>query len=141
MKFLSSGVALCHYKSTISPCMEYCCHIWPGDPSYFLNMVDKLQKRVCSSVGSTLAAFLKPLTHCKNEPSLSHFHRYYFIRCSSELAELVPLPYSRDRFTRYSDFSHDFSITIPRFYIRCQCQRFFHQTAGLWNSCLLNTFL
>ena len=26
MKFLSSEVALCLYKSTIRPCMEYCCH-------------------------------------------------------------------------------------------------------------------
>ena len=34
--------------------------------------------------------------------------------CSSELAELVPLPYSRGRSTRYSDRLHDFSVTIPR---------------------------
>ena len=26
MKFLSSDVALFYYKSTIPPCMEYCCH-------------------------------------------------------------------------------------------------------------------
>ena len=28
MKFFSPGVALYLYKSTIWPCMEYCCHIW-----------------------------------------------------------------------------------------------------------------
>ena len=28
MKFLSPEFALCLYKSTICPCMEYCCHIW-----------------------------------------------------------------------------------------------------------------
>ena len=28
MKFLSS-VALYLYKSTIRPCMKYCCHVWP----------------------------------------------------------------------------------------------------------------
>ena len=28
MKFLSPEVALYLYKSTIHPCMEYCCHIW-----------------------------------------------------------------------------------------------------------------
>ena len=27
MKFLSNKVALYLYKSTIRPCMEYCCHI------------------------------------------------------------------------------------------------------------------
>ena len=28
MKFLSPEVALYLYKSTIHPCMEYCCHVW-----------------------------------------------------------------------------------------------------------------
>ena len=33
MKFLSPEVALYLYKSTMRPCMEYCCHIWAGAPS------------------------------------------------------------------------------------------------------------
>ena len=33
LKFLSPKVALYLYKSTICPCMEYCCHIWAGAPS------------------------------------------------------------------------------------------------------------
>ena len=36
MKFLSPEVALYLYKSTIRPCMEYCCHIWAGAPSCYL---------------------------------------------------------------------------------------------------------
>ena len=32
-KFLSPEVALYLYKSTICPCMEYCCHVWVGAPS------------------------------------------------------------------------------------------------------------
>ena len=44
MKFLSS-VALYLYKSTtIRPCMEYCCHVWAGVPSCYLDKLDKLQK-------------------------------------------------------------------------------------------------
>ena len=46
--------------------------------------------------------------------SLSLFYRYYFVRCSSELAQLVPFPLSSGRSTLYSDRLHDFSITIPR---------------------------
>ena len=46
MKFLSPEVALYLYKSTIRPCMEYCCHVWAGAPSYYLELPDKLQKRV-----------------------------------------------------------------------------------------------
>ena len=33
MKFSSPDVAVYLYKSTIRPCMEYCCHIWAGVPS------------------------------------------------------------------------------------------------------------
>ena len=33
MKFISSEVALHLYESTIHPCMEYCCHVWAGNPS------------------------------------------------------------------------------------------------------------
>ena len=46
MKFLSPEVALYLYKSTIKTCMEYCCHVWAGAPSWYLELLDKLQKRV-----------------------------------------------------------------------------------------------
>ena len=36
MKFLSPEVALCLYKSTIHPCREYCCHVWDGALSCYL---------------------------------------------------------------------------------------------------------
>ena len=46
MKFLSPEVALYLYKSTIHPCKEYCCHIWAGAPSSYLELSDKLQKQI-----------------------------------------------------------------------------------------------
>ena len=58
---------------------------------------------------------LEPLTHRRNVASLSLFCRYYFGRCSSELAQLVPLPFSRGRSTRYSERLHDFSVTCQKF--------------------------
>ena len=64
MKFLSPEVALCFYKSTLSPCMEYCCHVWAGALSCYFELLDKLQKRICSTVGPSLAASLEPLAHC-----------------------------------------------------------------------------
>ena len=42
MKFLSPEVALYLYKSTIRPCMEYCCHVWAGAPSCYLGLLEKL---------------------------------------------------------------------------------------------------
>ena len=63
MKFLSPEVALGLCKSTIRSCMEYCCHVWAGAPSCYLELLDKLQKQICRTVGPSLAACLEPLAH------------------------------------------------------------------------------
>ena len=63
MKFLSPEVALYLYKSTIHPCMEYCCHFWAGASSCYLELLAKLQKRICRAVGPSLAVSLEPLAH------------------------------------------------------------------------------
>ena len=133
MKCLSPEVALYLYKSTMRPCMEYCCRVWAGAPSCYLELLDKLQKWICRTVGPSLAASLEPLAHHRNVASLSLFYRYYFGRCSSELAQLVPLPYSRGRCTRYFDRLHDFCVTISRYCKDVYVNSFFPCTAGLWN--------
>ena len=94
LKFLSPEVDLYLYKSTIGPCMEYCCHVWAGAPGCCLELLDKLQKQICRTVGPSPDASLEPLARCRNVVILSLFYRYYFGRCSSELAQLVPLPFS-----------------------------------------------
>ena len=135
MKFLSPEVALYLYKSTIRPCMEYCCHVWAGAPSCYLELLDKLQKQICRTVGPSLAASLEPLAHCRNVASLSLFYRYYFGRCSSELVQLAPLPYSRGGSTCYSDRLHDFSVTFPRCY-----KDSMSTVSSLWNSLPIDCF-
>ena len=140
IKVLFPEVALYLYKSTIRPCMEYCCHVWAGAPSCYLELLGKLQKRICRTVGASLAASLEPLAHCRNVASLSLFYRYYFGRCSSELAQLVPLPYSRGKSTRYSDRLHDFFVTIPRCYKDAYVSSFLPRTARLWNSLPIECF-
>ena len=131
LKFLSPEVALYLYKSTVWPCMEYCCHVWAGAPSCYFELLDKLQKRICRTVGPSLAASLEPLAHCQIVASLSLFYRYYFGRCLSELAQLVPLLFSRGRSTHYSDRLQDFSVTIPRCYKDVYVNSFFPRTARL----------
>ena len=69
MKFLSPEVALYLHKSTIHPCMEYCCHVRAGAPSCYLDLLDKLQKWICRIVGPLLAASLEPLAHHRNVAS------------------------------------------------------------------------
>ena len=93
-----------------------------------------LQKRICTTVDPSLATSLEPLAHRRNVASLSLFYKQYFGRCSYELAQVVPLPYSRGRSTQYSDRLHDFSVTIPRCYKDDYVSIFFTRTAKLWNS-------
>ena len=80
MKFLSPEVALYLYKSTILRRMEYCCHVRAGAPSCYLELLDKLQKRICRIAGPSLATSLEPLAHRRNVASLILFCRYYFGR-------------------------------------------------------------
>ena len=60
VKILSLEVALYLYKSTTWPCMEYCFHAWAGAPSCHLELLDKLQEKICRAVGPLLAASLEP---------------------------------------------------------------------------------
>ena len=140
MKLLSSEFALYAYKSTIRPYIEYHCHVWAGAPSCYLKLLDKLRKRICRTVGPFLVASLEPLAHRRNVASLTLFYWFCFGRCSSELAQLVPLPHSQERSTSYSDRLHDFSVTIPRCYNGFYVNSFFPRTAGLWNSLPIECF-
>ena len=104
--------------------MEYCCRVWAGAPNCYLELLGELQKRICR-------------THHRNVASLSLLYRYYFGRCSSELAQPV---YSQGKSTRYSDRLHDFSVTISRCYKDVYFNSFFPRTARLWNSLPLKCF-
>ena len=140
MKFLFFEVTLYLYKSTLRPCMEYCFHVLAGTPSCYLELLDKLQQRIYRTVDPSLAASLEPLAHRQNVASLSLFYNYYFYKCSSEVAELVPIPYSRGRSTRYCDILYDFSVTIPRYCKDFYVNSFFPRTAILWNSLPIECF-
>ena len=76
MKFPSPEAILYLDKSTIRPCMEYCCHVWAVAPSCYLELLDKLQKPICTTVGTSFTASLEPLTHRSNVASLNLLYRY-----------------------------------------------------------------
>ena len=61
--------------------------VMSGAPGCYLELLDKLQKRICMAVCPSLAVSLEPFAHCRNVASLSLL---FFGRCSSELAYLVP---------------------------------------------------
>ena len=65
------------------PCIQYGCHVWAGAPSCQLELLDKLQKRICRTASPSLITSLEPLALCQNVVSLSPFYRYYFGRWGS----------------------------------------------------------
>ena len=95
--------------------------------------MDKLQRQICRTAGPSLTASLEPVGPRWNVASVSLLYRYYFGTCSSELAEVVPLPYSWGRSTPYSDKLQDFSLAIPICYKDVYVSSFFPHTARLWN--------
>ena len=63
--------ALYLYKSIIRPSIEYYCHVWDSTSSFYLDMLDNLQKRVSKKFGSLLAASLQSLAIRRNIARLS----------------------------------------------------------------------
>ena len=77
---LCCEVTLYLYKSTMQPCMEYCCHVWPpGGPNFYLNKSGKLQKRLRRTVCPSLAASLEPLANRWNGASISLFYNFTLV--------------------------------------------------------------
>ena len=79
MKFISLEVALYLFKLTIHKFP-----VWGSASNCYLELLDKLQKRICRAVGPSLTGSLEYLVHRRNLLSLSLI--YYFGRCSSELS-------------------------------------------------------
>ena len=73
VKFLSSEVVFYLCETIIKPDMEYCCHIWAGVPSCFLNILDTLQKKLCKKFGLLLGVYLESLVHNQSAASLNLF--------------------------------------------------------------------
>ena len=86
-----------------------------GAPSCYLELVDKLQNWICRTVGLSLAAFLEPWAHCPNVASFSLFYKYCLGRCSSELAQVVAIPYSQGSLLAIL-IDCNFSVTILKCY-------------------------
>ena len=63
MRFFLPEVVLYLYKSTKWPCM-YCCYVWAGAPSCYLNLLHKLQRYVFRAVAPSLTASLEAMGHC-----------------------------------------------------------------------------
>ena len=140
MKCRFFEVALYDCRSIMWSCMEYCFHLWAVALSCYLELLDKLQKQICRTVGPSPASSLESLLPCGNVASLSLFYRYYFDRCLYELTQLVPLRYFWGRSTCYSEALHSFSVRILRCYMDVYVNIFFSRTGRFWNSLSVECF-
>ena len=64
IKFLPPEVVLYLYEPTMHPYIE-CCHIWAGAPNCYLELLDKLQKRIYRTVGPSLSTSIELLAIVK----------------------------------------------------------------------------
>ena len=94
----------------------------------------------CHFICGKCTASLEPLAHCRNVASISLFYGYYFGRCLSDLAELVPLWHFCGSSTPNSNRSHDFSFTICRYCYDIYVNSFFPYAARLGNSFSVECF-
>ncbi len=122
-KFFSPESILQIYKTTIRPCMEYCCHIWAGAPSAYLGVLDKIQRRICNLIGPDLASRLQSLSHRRAVASLCLFYKYFHGNCSDELLSLVPRLHEFKRPTRLASRSHPYTVETFK------CSRLFYSNS------------
>ena len=109
MKFLSPEVAL-SLQIYHTPMYGILLSRVGWCPLLLFGIVRQATKTNMPTVCPLLAASLEPLAQRQNGASLSLFYRYYFGRCASELAQLVPLAFSLRRSSSYSDILNDFSV-------------------------------
>ena len=68
--FFTQETILYLYKSTIRPCIEYCCHLWAGAPTSCLSLLVRIQQRICNVVEPNPSCKLDSLSHRRNPSSL-----------------------------------------------------------------------
>lgn len=141
-KLLFSKDARYLLKSAIRSCIECCCNVWAGALSCLWIWWISYRNRYLGLL-VLHRLLLWPVGHCQNVTNLSLFHRYYFNFniCSSELAELVSLPYSFGRSTCYPYRLHNLSLTFHRYYKDVMSTVFFVAQLDFGILCLQGSIL
>ena len=78
--------------------MDHYYNVWVVAAKCQVDTMYKMQKHMSKINSVILAASLEPLFDCLNAPSLRLFYWCYFGKESSELAELISMPYPCQNF-------------------------------------------
>jgi len=129
------------YKAQVRPLLEYCSHIWSGVGNVGLRLLDRVQSKAIRFIDSTdLTDNLHSLHHRRCVAALCLFYRYYFGKCSQELASAVPLPLVYNRVTRAEAECNPYRVRIPRCRTSAHSSSFFPRTAVVWNDLPMHCF-
>merc|ERR1712002_881809 len=121
------------YAGLIRPHMEYCSHIWGGSPA--VSLLDRVESKAVRLINDpSHTSSLDSLSLRRKVASLSLFYKYYFGRCSLELANSIPPPLERPRNTRQASNARRYSVSIANSRINTLNSCFFPSTSKLWNS-------
>ena len=129
------------YKAQVRPILEYCSHVWSGAGPSAMALLDRVQSKAIRFIDNEhLSSSLQSLHHRRCVSALSLFYRYYFGKCSAELASSVPLPLVFARVTRAESLCNPFRVTISRNRTSAHSTSFFPRTGDLWNQLPPNCF-
>merc|ERR1712002_1268562 len=108
-------------------------HIWGGSPA--ASLLDRVESKAIRRINDpSFTSSLDSLSLRRKGASLSLFYRYYFGRCSLELANCIPPLLERPRNTRQASNAHRYSASIANSRINCFNNCFLPSTSKLWNS-------
>ena len=122
------------FNATKTKLLSFNRHRDPLLVPFGLDLLDRVQKRVVNLVGKELCAGLHTLSHRRNVASLCLLYKYYYRKCSSELADLVPPKRVTVRSTRFSEQMHRHTLSLPKCRNGYYTSSFFPRTATIWNS-------
>ncbi len=120
------------YKGLVRPCMEYASHVW-GCSTHTALFEQSGVKSFSSHQLSSPTDWILSLNLRRNVALISIFYRCFHANCSSELANCMPLPLPRPRFTRLSSKVHPFTVQIPYTRVNQHLQSSIPVIGKLWN--------
>ena len=122
------------YKAQIRPSLEYCSHIWSSVPKHTLGLLDSIQKRAIRLIANPeLTRHLDSLEHRRKVADLCLYYRYYYGKCSSELANLIPPKAVSARRIRLTEAGHQHRVNLQTPRTSLYRDSFFWRTTSLWN--------
>ena len=105
-----------------------------------LQIIPHVHSLTLWSIFSPLTDCLDSLNHRRNVAFLSIFYCYFYVDCSSELANCMPTSLPRPCCTRLSTSFHPYSVHLPNERVNQYLHSFIPHTGKLWNSLPLSVF-